>query len=137
MLTRTNYQEWVLLMHVNMQAQGLWHAVEPEEGNIIEYREDCLALAAILRAVPFEMLGSLTRKCTACSAWDAVKTVRVGVQRVRDAHAKQLLKDFNDITFKDGESVDDFSLRIVGLANQVRTLAGTSPTPTSSRRCSR
>jgi hypothetical protein len=32
------------------------------------------------------------------------------------------LKDFNDITFKDGESVDDFSLRIVGLANQVRTL---------------
>jgi hypothetical protein len=54
------------------------------------------------------MLGSLARKWTARSAWDAVKTVRVGV------------KDFNDITFKDGESVDDFSLRIVGLANQVK-----------------
>jgi hypothetical protein len=122
MLTRTNYQEWALLMRVNMQAQGLWHAIEPEEGDIIEYREDRLALAAILRAVPSEMLGSLARKHTARSAWDAVKTVRVGVQRVRDAHAKQLLKDFNDITFKDRESVDDFSLRIVGLANQVRTL---------------
>jgi hypothetical protein len=54
MLTRTNYQEWALLMRVNMQAQGLWHAVEPEEGDIIEYREDRLALAAILapRASP-------------------------------------------------------------------------------------
>jgi len=122
MLTRTNYQEWVLLMRVNMQAQGIWHAVEPEEDEVIEYREDRLALAAILRAVPADMLGSLARKRTARSAWEAVKTVRVGVQRVRDANAKQLLKEFNDIAFKAGESVDDFSLRIVGLANQVRIL---------------
>jgi len=57
-----------------------------------------------------------------CSAWEAVKTVRVGVQRVRDANAKQLLKEFNDIAFKAGESIDDFSLRIVGLANHVRIL---------------
>ena len=122
MLTRTNYQEWVLLMRVNMQAQGIWHAVEPEEDEVIEYREDRLALAAILRAVPADMLGSLARKRTVRSAWEAVKTVRVGVQRVRDANAKQLLKEFNDIAFKAGESVDDFSLRIVGLANQVRIL---------------
>ena len=65
MLTRTNYQEWSLLMRVNMEAQGFWHAVEPEDGDVIEYREDCLALAAILRCVPTEMLGSLTRKRTA------------------------------------------------------------------------
>jgi hypothetical protein len=122
MLTRTNYQEWVLMMRVNMQAQGIWHAVEPEEGDVIKYREDRLALAAILHAVPADMLGSLVRKRTARSAWEAVKTVRVGVQRVRDANAKQLLKEFNDINFKAGESVGDFSLRIVGLANQVRTL---------------
>lgn len=47
-LTRTNYNEWSLVMKVNMQAQGLWHIVEPEEEDIIEYREDRLALAAIL-----------------------------------------------------------------------------------------
>ena len=79
MLTRTNYQEWSLLMRVNLQAQGLWQAVEPEEGEVVEYREDRLALAAILRAVPPEMLGSLARKCTARSTWEAVKTMRVSV----------------------------------------------------------
>jgi len=80
MLTRSNYQEWALLMKVNLQAAGLWHAVEPEEGEevLIEYREDRLAMAAILRSVPSEMLGSLARKRTARSAWAAVKTVRVG-----------------------------------------------------------
>ena len=54
-------------MKVNLQAAGLWHAVEPEEGEevLIEYREDRLAMAAILRSVPSEMLGSVARKRTA------------------------------------------------------------------------
>jgi hypothetical protein len=47
-LIRTNYNEWSLLMKVNMQAQGLWHAIEPEEEEIVEYQEDRLALVAIL-----------------------------------------------------------------------------------------
>jgi len=78
-LTRTNYSNLALLMRVNLEAAGLRHAVEPDELDIIRYREDRLALAAILRSVPLEMRASLSRKRTACSAWEAVKTVRVGV----------------------------------------------------------
>lgn len=87
MLTRMNYEQWSLPMRVNVQAQGLWHAVEPEDGVVIEYREDQLALSAIIRAVPSEMLGSLAYKRTARSTWEAMKTVRVGVQRVRHSNA--------------------------------------------------
>jgi hypothetical protein len=81
-------------MKVNLQAAGLWHAVEPEEGEevLIEYHEDRLAMAAILRSVPSEMLGSLAHKRTAQSAWAAVKTVRVGVDRVREANTQHLLR---------------------------------------------
>ena len=39
-LTRSNYNEWTLLMRVNLQAQVLWHDVELEEGETIEYREE-------------------------------------------------------------------------------------------------
>jgi hypothetical protein len=35
-------------MKVNMQAQGQWQAIELEEEEIVEYREDRLALTAIL-----------------------------------------------------------------------------------------
>ncbi|XP_066324334.1 uncharacterized protein [Miscanthus floridulus] len=190
MLMRSNYQEWALLMKVNLQATGLWHAVEPEEGEevLIEYREDRLAMAAILWSMPSKMLGSLARKRTARSAWAAVKTVRlrasepsisegtdrmmaamerpllivgareqgvldgaarllldhafdddlavtsvrsawvavktvhVGVDRVREANTQHLLRQFGDIGFNEGESVDDFSLRIMSLANTIRTL---------------
>jgi hypothetical protein len=51
-----------------MEAQCFWHAIEPDDDNIVEYREDRLALAAILRSVPNEMLGSLACKCTTHSA---------------------------------------------------------------------
>lgn len=53
-----------------------------------------------------------------------VKTIRVGVQCVREARAAQLQKDFDDITFNEGESIDDFALRIVGPGNKIRVLNG-------------
>jgi hypothetical protein len=64
MLTRTNYNEWSLLMRVNLQAQGLWQAVELEEEVVIEYHDDRLAFTVILHAVPPEMLASLATKRT-------------------------------------------------------------------------
>jgi hypothetical protein len=123
-LTRTNYSEWHLLMKVNMQAQGIWHTVEPEEEEEVEYREDCLTFAAILRAVSLEMLASLSTKRTAQSAWEAIKSRRIGVQRVRDANTEQLRKDFDHVWFKDRESVDDFSMRLTGLTNNIAVLGG-------------
>lgn len=92
-LTRTNYQDWALVMRVNMQAQCLWGAVEPEGDDLVDYRQDRQALAAILRAVPAEMLATLAVKETAQEAWEAIKTRRIGVQRVREANAQQLAEN--------------------------------------------
>ena len=48
----------------------------------------------------------------------------VGVQRVREFNIEQLRKELLEIHFKDGESVDDFSMRITGHANSITTLGG-------------
>ena len=122
MLTRSNYQEWVMLMQVNMEAQGIWYAIEPEEDDIIEYRDDRLAMAAILRSVPAEMLPALRGKRTAQAAWEAVKMIRVGVQRVRESNAQQLRREFAALVWKDGETAEDFAVRLTGLANNLRIL---------------
>ena len=87
-------------------------------------REDRLAFAAILRYVPPELLASLSTKRTAQSAWEGIKSHRVGVQRVRESNIEQLQKELLEIRFKDGESIDDFSIRITGLANSITTLGG-------------
>ena len=66
----------------------------------------------------------LSTKRTAQSAWEGIKSRRVGVQRVRESNIEQLRKELSEIRFKDAESVDDFSMRITGLANSITTLDG-------------
>lgn len=106
-------------MRANLQAQNLWHVVDPGDA---DYSEDCLALAAILRVVPLEMLLSLAIKESAHDAWEAIKIVQLGVQRVRTANTQKLCKEFNDIAFKPGEMVDDFAMRLSRLVNNIRLL---------------
>jgi uncharacterized membrane protein YgcG len=121
-LTRTNYEEWTMLMQVNMEAARIWYVVEPLPDEQVEYRDNRLALAAILRSVPSEMLPTLRTKRSARAAWEAMKTICVGVERVRECNAQQLCREFDALTWKDGESVEDFSMHITGLANNLRTL---------------
>jgi hypothetical protein len=123
MLTRTNYQEWAMLMQVNFEAARWWDVVEPEEGGGINYRHDRLALAAIMRSVPADMLSSLHgRRSSAAAAWEAIKRIHIGVQRVREANAQQLRLEFGALVWKEAEKAEDFANRITELTANLRTL---------------
>lgn len=123
-LTRTNYGDWSLMMKVMLQARGLWDAVETGGA---ELQEDRMALEAILRVVPPEMISTLAVKASAKEAWDAVKTMRVGIDRVRKAKAQQLRKEYEGIGFRAGETVDDFAMRLTGVVNQLSILGDPEP----------
>lgn len=119
LLTRTNYPSWSLLMKVIMEAWHMWKAVEIGD---VEYEEDRLAMEAILRSVPPEMVLTLGAKKTAKEAWDTIKTLRIGVERVRESKAQTLRLQYEEIRFKAGEQVDDFALRLQGLVNELTML---------------
>jgi hypothetical protein len=125
MLTRTNYPEWALVMEVNYQTLRVWDAVDigiDEDPDEDEYQQDRQAMACLLRSVPSEMWGTLGRKRTVKEAWDAVKILRVGDGRARDASVQQLRREFGALAFKDGESVSEFGIRITSLAVNLRIL---------------
>uniref|UniRef100_A0A8R7TXP5 Retrovirus-related Pol polyprotein from transposon TNT 1-94 n=1 Tax=Triticum urartu TaxID=4572 RepID=A0A8R7TXP5_TRIUA len=111
-------------MKVILQARGLWTVIEigPCPDDDADYRDDRLALEAILRSVPREMLATLAVKETAKEAWNSIKTIRLGVDRVRKAKAQSLRREFDDIRFKDGETVDEFALRLTGMMNNLALL---------------
>jgi hypothetical protein len=91
MLTRTNYPEWALVMEVNFQTLRVWDVVhdgisdDPDE---VEYHDDRQEMAGLLRSVPSEMWSTLARKRTVKEAWNAVKILRIGDDRARDASAQ-------------------------------------------------
>jgi hypothetical protein len=81
-----------------------------------------MALDAITSAVPHEMLASLTVKATAAEAWEAVRSLRIGSETVQNVKVQQLRTEFENIPFKEGETVDDFTMRLDSLVTELGTL---------------
>jgi hypothetical protein len=125
MLTRTNYPEWAMVMEVNFQTLRVWDAVDigtSDDPDDEEYHDDRQAMAALLRSVPADLWSTLARKATAKEAWDAIKVLRIGDERARDASAQQLRREFGAISFKEGETVTEFGLHVTTLATNLRSL---------------
>jgi hypothetical protein len=101
----------------------LWDAVESDKP---ERRRDRLALGAMLRGVPQEMHSMLLNKKSMKEAWEAIKTMRLGADRVKEVNAQKLLVEFEAISFKPGETIDDFAIRITKLATDLKGLGETS-----------
>jgi hypothetical protein len=119
LLTKMNYTEWALIMKIKLQARNLWEAIEPGD---VTLQEDRMALDAITSAVPQEMLVSLAVKATAAEAWEAVRSLQIGSEAVRNARAQRLRMEFESIRFKEGESIDDFTMRLGSLVAALGTL---------------
>ncbi|CAA7408159.1 unnamed protein product [Spirodela intermedia] len=119
MLTKTNYSDWALLMKVKLRARLLWIAIE--KGGV-EPHEDMQALDALCSAVPPEMWPVIANKETAKEAWEAIATMRIGDDRVKKASAQNLRRQFDSATFKEGESVEDYALRLNSMASTLNTL---------------
>jgi hypothetical protein len=81
-----------------------------------------MALDVLCSAVPLEMVSTVASKNTTKEAWDAIKTLRVGDDRVRASTAQQLLRQFENAAFKEDESIVDFSVRLSGLVQHPATL---------------
>jgi hypothetical protein len=81
-LTKTNYNQWALLLKTKLDAHGLWSAIDPGDA---EFRVDRMALDTICNTVPVEMLSTITTKDTAVEAWESIKTMCIGNECIRKA----------------------------------------------------
>lgn len=84
MLTLSNYHKWALLMQINLEGMLLWEAIESSK---VERRQDRLALAALIRGVPKEMHSTFVGKKSTKEVWDAMKTMRLFVDRIKEVNA--------------------------------------------------
>ena len=127
MLTRTNYVEWAMLMQINYEALEIWETIDP--GTDAKRAQDRQAMGALMRSVPKEMWGTLGAKKTIKEAWDTVKTMKVGADRVKEINVQKLLKEFENMEFKEAESMEDFDMWIFNLVATLKTLGETIDDP--------
>jgi hypothetical protein len=96
-------------MRVRIQVRHMWEAVRYGD---VDYYEDRRVLDALIVAVPSEMQFSLSKKQTVKEAWDAIAAARIGSDRACKTTLQALRKEWENLTFKPGEDVDDFALRL-------------------------
>jgi hypothetical protein len=118
-LTKTNYSDWTLLMKVKLKPQTLWSVIE-DDGT--DQQEELMVLDKLCGAVPPEMVPTIAKKETTKEAWNVIATMRVSDDRVKKAMTQQLRRKFDLITFDDDETVEDYALRLSGMAVHLATL---------------
>ncbi|XP_074377724.1 uncharacterized protein LOC141719250 [Apium graveolens] len=102
LLTKSNYTVWSLKMKVFMKAQGVWDAIERKDPKKpVEEKTVQVALAAIYQGVPEDILLTIAEKETAKEAWDAIKTLCMGAERVKEAKVQTLKGEFESLVIKD------------------------------------
>lgn len=93
-----------------------WHCNQPEFGWRFTPRRWNLRwnvmLLAIYQGIPEDMLASLHGKDTAKAVWEAIKSIHVGHDRVRETNLQTLCKAFEAPEMGDTEPVDTFATRL-------------------------
>jgi hypothetical protein len=96
-------------MRVRLQVRHMWEAVQYDD---VDYYKDRRALDVLIAAVPPEMQFSLSKKRTTKEAWDAITVARIGSDCACKTTLHALHKEWENLTFKPGENVDDFALHL-------------------------
>jgi hypothetical protein len=81
-----------------------------------------LSLDVLVSAVPLEMVATMVDKSMAKEAWDAIATMRVSDDRVKKVAVQQLRSQFDRAMFREGETMEDFTLCLNGMVATLATL---------------
>lgn len=89
---------------------------------MVEEEKDQGALATISQAVPVEVMMTIAEKQTTNEAWDAIKEIRVGEDRVRKARVQILKSRFDRLIMEESESINDYSRKLISIVGEIRSL---------------
>jgi hypothetical protein len=105
-LTDTNYGVWAVKMRIILRTLGCWSAVD-SKGDFDQAKDED-AFTALSQSLPDAMVMAIAEYETAQEAWDAIQQMRVGEDRVKKAHVKQLKRQLDRLQMDDGETVAAF-----------------------------
>jgi hypothetical protein len=89
-LTKSNYNPWVLLMRIKMEVSGMCAAVDP---NSVKFQVDHTSLDVIYRVVPPEMITTLDMKDSALEAWESIKAMCIDDDRIKMVSRQKLRRE--------------------------------------------
>jgi hypothetical protein len=119
-LTDTNYGVWAVKMKILMRSLGCWSAIEGK-GNYDQARDED-AFTALSQSLPDAMVMAIAEHETAAQAWEAIRQMRVGEDRVKKSRVKQLKRQLDRLQMDEGETISAFGQKLTTLVAEIRNL---------------
>ena len=115
-LSETNYDIWAVKMKIILRSLGVWSVIE---GGDTDDDKDQGAMVAISQAMPNDVMMAIAEKKTAKEAWDTLREMRVGEDRVKKARVQVLKRQLNKLHMEDSETINEFSMKLTTLAGEI------------------
>ncbi|KAJ0532731.1 putative RNA-directed DNA polymerase [Helianthus annuus] len=109
-------------MEAIMDAHGLWEAIEPPTGVVVDAKKSKQARAFIFQSIPDEVLAQAAKKKTAKEVWDSLKSRYVGAERVQKARLRILKSEFEGLQMKDSDTIDEYAGRLSGMVSKYNSV---------------
>ena len=119
MLTNTNYHLWAMRIEVSLEAHDLWGVID---GSEVNWKKDRLALSMILSSISESQSNQIDIKKSAKENWEVLRTFHVGMDKVVQAKVQALKMEFEIITMKRNEKIDDYSNFFARMVTDLRDL---------------
>jgi transcriptional regulator NrdR family protein len=135
--TKTSYDQCSLRMKAIIGAHGLWIIIEngveePEDDSRLIVAEinalqkkrngDQTALSIIHQGLDDDMFEKIANETSSKDAWEILKSSVVGVDKVKKVRLQTLRAEFESLMMKESESVGDYTIRVLVVANQLKRL---------------
>ncbi|CAA0816053.1 Unknown protein [Striga hermonthica] len=118
-LSESNYSMWAVKMKIIMRSLGVWSVIE---GTDRDDDKDQGAMVAISQAMPDDVMMAIAEKQSAKEAWEALREMRVGEDRVKKARVQVLKRQLNKLQMEDSEKVNEYSMKLTTLVAEIRSL---------------
>ncbi|KAF0921632.1 hypothetical protein E2562_011382 [Oryza meyeriana var. granulata] len=79
-------------------------------------------LAAIVQAVPEAVVLAIAEKDITKEAWDALKEMHIGEDRVRKAIVQTLKRELERMYMEDAETIGEYAMKLTTIVNKIRAL---------------
>ncbi|KAI3712004.1 hypothetical protein L1987_70553 [Smallanthus sonchifolius] len=124
-LTSLNYNTWTVMMEANLDAQGLWEAIDPVTGEAADERKNKTARAIIYQALPENVLMQVATTRSAREIREALRIRFLGADRVQQARLQTLKRELDQLKMGEKESVEEFAGKISKFVSKFGALGTT------------
>ncbi|CAL1392261.1 unnamed protein product [Linum trigynum] len=105
-----------------MRSLGVWAAIEGDDP--VDEEKDQGALAAISQSVPDSVMMSIEASEMAAEAWEEIRKMRIGEERVKKSTIQALKRQFDRLIMDDSEEIGEFATKLISLVSEIRTMGG-------------